>query len=82
MPYLATFGLEFENTIYCHIWNQRLRIFLIAKFREIIKIPPQKIKMSKFGTQNALFRYFWAGILKSLLSNLKSTPPNLSKMDF
>ena len=40
---------------YCHIWNQHLRICLIAKFRE-------KTKMSKFGTKNASFGYFWARI--------------------
>ena len=42
---------------YCHIWNQRPRICIIAKFREKMKIP-------KFGTKNVLFAYFWAGIWK------------------
>ena len=43
---------------YCHIWNQHSRICLIAKFREIIKMP-------NFGAKNALFVYFWAIIFKS-----------------
>ena len=34
--------------------------------------------MSKFGTKNALFWYFWARILKKLLPYLKSVPSNLS----
>ena len=33
MPYLGTFGLEFEKN-YCHIWNQHPWIWLIAKFRK------------------------------------------------
>ena len=37
---------------YCHIWNQHLRICLIAKFCEETKMP-------KCGTKNALLRYFW-----------------------
>ena len=35
--------------------------------------------MPKFGSKNALFGYFWARILKKLLSDLKSAPLNLSK---
>ena len=31
----------------------------------IFKISPQKTKMPKFRTKNALFGYFWAGILKN-----------------
>ena len=50
MPDLCTFGLEFENK---HPW-----ICLIAKFRD-------KTKMPKFGTENTLFGYFWAGILEN-----------------
>ena len=34
--------------------------------------------MSKFGTKNALFGYFWARISKKLLPYLKSAPSNLS----
>ena len=34
-----------------------LEFRLTAKFWKTIKMP-------KFGTKNALFRYFWAGILK------------------
>ena len=34
------------------------------------------MKMPKFGTENALFRYFWNRTLKKLLSYLKSAPSN------
>ena len=37
---------------YCHIWNQHLRISVIAKFCEETKLP-------KYGIKNALFGYFW-----------------------
>ena len=47
MPYLGTFGLEFEKN-YCHIWNQHPQICLISKFRK-------KAKMAKVGTKNDLF---------------------------
>ena len=33
--------------------------------------------MPKFGYKNASRGYFWAGILKKLLSDLKSKPSNL-----
>ena len=33
--------------------------------------------MSKFGTKNVLFRYYWPKILKRLLSYFKSAPSNL-----
>ena len=56
MPYLGIFGQGFEKN-YCHICNQHLQIYLIAKFRG-------KTKMPKFGTKNALFACFWVGILK------------------
>ena len=46
----SSFWLEVKRK-YCHIWNQRRLIFLIAKFGE-------KIKISQFGTKNALFGYF------------------------
>ena len=42
---------------HCHIWNQRSRIWLIAKFCE-------NTRRWRFGTKNALFRYFWSGIWK------------------
>ena len=71
--YLVIFGLEFKKKNYCHIWNQHPWICVIAKHREITKMP-------KFGTKSALFGYFWAGIWKKLLSYLKSAPSNLSKM--
>ena len=44
--------------IYCHIWNQHLWICLIAKYREIMKMP-------KFGTKNALYWYFLARVFKN-----------------
>ena len=43
MPDFGSFGLEFEN--------QHPRICLLAKFCG-------KTKMPKFGTKNAIFRYF------------------------
>ena len=57
------FGTEtafFRLTLkkYCHIWNQHPWICLIAKF-------PEKMKMPKFVTKNALFGYFGAIILKN-----------------
>ena len=36
-----------------HIWNQRPRVCLVAKF-------DAKIRILKFRTENAWFRYFWA----------------------
>ena len=36
------------------------------------------MKMPRFGTENPLFGYFWAGNLKKLLLYLKSAPSNLS----
>ena len=43
---------------YCHVSNQRPRIFLIPKFGA-------KIKILKFRTKNVLFEYFWAGTWKN-----------------
>ena len=54
MPYLHIFGLEFVNIIVIFN-NQYPRICLVAKFGT-------KAKILKFGTKNALFRYFWARI--------------------
>ena len=34
--------------------------------------------MPKFGIKTALYEYFWARILKRLLSYLKSAPSNVS----
>ena len=42
----------------CHISNQYPRMFLIAKIRK-------RIKMSKFGANNALFGFFWPEILNN-----------------
>ena len=55
--YLGIFvGRILKN--YCHIWKQHIQIFHIPKFREKAKVP-------KFATDNALFGYFWARILKN-----------------
>ena len=67
---------------YCHISNQHVRICLIATFRG-------KTKMPKFGTKNVLLGIFekkcliWVFLdwnCKRLLSFLKSTHSNFSKM--
>ena len=50
-------GHNFKKN-YCHIWNQHSWLCLIAKYREMIKMP-------KFGTKSAIFGYFWARILKT-----------------
>ena len=60
-PYLGIFALEFEKLL--SYWNQHPRICLSSKSRE-------KIKMHKFGTKNALFRYFWARFFKKLWKTL------------
>ena len=66
MPYLNIFGLEFKKN-YCHISNQHPQICQIAKFCEETKLP-------KFGTKNALFRYFWDRILKNCCHILNQHP--------
>ena len=43
---------------YCRICNQHPPICLIAKFRA-------RIRILKFGTENALFGVFWRAILKN-----------------
>ena len=45
---------------YFHVSNQHPRICLVAKFGA-------KIKILKFGTENALFGYFWARTLKNTI---------------
>ena len=52
---------------YCHIWNQRPQICLIAKFREKRKTP-------KFGIKNALLGYFCAGISKNYCHTSNQLP--------
>ena len=42
---------------YCHIWNQHPEI--------ICKILQKELKMSKLGTKNDLFVFFWTRIWKS-----------------
>ena len=71
MPYLSNFGMEFEKTIDI-IEISTLEFRAIANF-------DANMKALKFEIKNALFRYFWAGILKKLLlSYLKSELSNLS----
>ena len=57
MPYLGIFELEFESNIVSTL-IEHSQICLTAKFREKMETP-------KFTTKNALFRYFWAIILKN-----------------
>ena len=56
-PDLGIFKLEFENNIVKFEISTHW-ICLIAEHREIMKMP-------KFRTKNAFFRYFWAWILKN-----------------
>ena len=49
--------LKFEDTFVMFV-NERRRICVTAKFCE-------RVKMTKFGTKNTLFEYFWAGNLKN-----------------
>ena len=55
LPCLYFWAAILKN--HCHIWNQRPRICLIAKFGG-------KIKILKFGTKNAWFGFFGAWIWK------------------
>ena len=61
MPYLSIlaknavfgyFGAIIFLKNYCHVWNQHIRISVIAKFCEETKMP-------KIGTKKALLGYFW-----------------------
>ena len=58
MPYLGFgyFWSGIQNKYY-QVWNQHLRICLIAKFWE-------ETKMCKSWTKNPLFVYFWTGFCK------------------
>ena len=59
IPDLGILGLEFENNIVIFEFVKfESRICLFAKFRT-------RMKMPKFEAINALFGYFWAGILKT-----------------
>ena len=51
MPYLGIFWVRILKN--CHIPNQHPQICQTVKF-------PEKVKMPKFGTKNALLEYFWA----------------------
>ena len=55
IPYLDVLGSILKK--HCHIWNQQPGVCLMAKI-------DGKIDIFKFGTKNALFGYFWAGIRK------------------
>ena len=57
MPCLGIFGLELWKTIVIF----EIRILKFVYFQNF----PQKTKMPGFRTKNALFGYFWAGILKN-----------------
>ena len=66
----ASFGYFWARILknYCHIWNQHLRISVIAKFCEETKMP-------KFGTKNDLLGIFdqecviWVFLGKNVLKN-------------
>ena len=53
LPYFDIFRLVFEKKLLPYL--KQTQIFQKAKFRA-------KLKALKFGTKNALFEYFWAGI--------------------
>ena len=53
MPYLDIFGLEFENII---------AMFEISVLEFVWLQSLVQKKILKFGTENALFGYFWTGI--------------------
>ena len=55
VPYLGIFGKDFKTTIII-IEISTLQFVYLQNFA--------KKRMSKFGTKNALFAYFWVGILK------------------
>ena len=74
MPDFCISGLDFENIVVIFRISA-LKICLVAKFSA-------KINILKFGTKNALFGYFWAYILKTLLSDLKSALSNFSICKF
>ena len=68
MPYLVILGLKFENNIV---------IFEISIFEFVFSATfCEKTKMPKFGTKNALFGYFWAGIFleKAIVIFLNQNP--------
>ena len=68
----ALFGCSWGRILknYCHIWNQHLRISVIAKFYEekrCLNLGPEGPNLGIFGEE-----------LKKLLSYLKSATSNLS----
>ena len=60
-PYLGLSGLEFKKTI-AILEISTLKFVQLQNFAKITKI-------SKFGTKNALFGYFWARILTNYCHN-------------
>ena len=60
-PYLGLSGLEFKKTI-AIIEISTLKFVQLQNFAKNTKI-------SKFGTKNALFEYFWARILTNYCHN-------------
>ena len=78
MLYLGIFGLEFRKAIV---------IFEINALKFVWLQSLVQLKIIKFGTKNALFRYFWPKmrclwILEKLLSYLKSTPKFIYLQNF
>ena len=88
MPDLGNFGLEFENNIVIFEINTLEFVYCqnLAEKQKCLNLGPKRLYLGIFGqkcfiwvflTRNALFGYFWARILKILLSYLKSAPSNL-----
>ena len=63
MLHLGALGSNFQKLL-SYLKSAPMKLSLIVIFHERIKTP-------KFGTKNGLFGYFWARILKQLLSHLK-----------
>ena len=63
MSHLGVLGSNFEKLL-SYLKSPPTKLSLIVIFHERIRTP-------KFRTKNGLFGYFWARILKQLLSHLK-----------
>ena len=73
----AIFGYFWARTLteLLPIWNQHPQICLLGKIHQETNMPKfgtQKMTYLGIFTRNALFGYFWATILKELLSYLRS----------
>ena len=78
-PYLGFCGKNFKKAIAIfEISISNLSSCKISRKNKNTWIWDQKCLIWIFLTKNALFGYFWARILKKLLSYLKSAPSNLS----